>query len=395
MKNYLVILLALCFSCAHHKAKNHPAHHVSSPSKIHEVGLINNPDNLILFNLIREAKKTIDIEIYEMKDDDFQELLLEKLKAGVKVRIVKDPFTVGDTCDELAGNDVLPKSARSQSKCLEEKNYVREFIMHGGRYVYFNKDELCGIPGKNCFQHGKMVIIDQKTVLLSTGNFNSSSLCNMNLRPSACNRDYSYVTSDPSVVELLSSVYDHDFKGHAYNLKSLMEKSEVSRLTISPFSREPLVNFINQSKKKILIQNQYLEEPAWNEALINAAQRGVEVKVMVSDFCHFGEASENKQEKIKDIYSAFERAGIKTKTFTAKIKIRNRRGYLHAKAIVIDDKQAWIGSVNGSSTSTIQNREFGIFFKQSQSVKKLIQIMENDFDHDKALTWKQSLACEK
>lgn len=428
MKNYLLILLALAVSCAHHKpstiSTQHVKHQVShkaapvravasqpseSSSDLEEetilddvkdlfsrkTGFFNNPDKAVVFSLIKDAKKSVDIEIYEMKDEDFKDLLLEKLDQKVKVRIIKDPFTVGDSCDELAPDDVLPANPKSQSSCLEEKKYVQHFIAKGGKYVYFNKKELCGIPGKSCFEHGKMVIVDQKVLMLSTGNFNSSNLCNVAQNPAACNRDFSYVSKDSKVIDLLSDVYNHDFAGVAYDLKGIMDKSKAKNITISPFSRGPIVNFINQAKKKLLIQNQYLEDPAWNEAIVNAAKRGVDVQVMVTDFCNFGEPRDTKKDKITDIYTQFDQAGIKTKIFTANIKIRNRPGYLHAKAFVVDDKMAWVGSVNGSVMSNTQNREYGIFFNRHRSVKKLIKVIEEDMNHPQAVSWQKSLACEK
>lgn len=423
MKTYLVILLALSASCAHHKAEpnhtRHVKHHVAANRVIasaeqsasnseddtlfdnvkellgSKTGFFNNPDKAIVFDLVKDAKKTIDIEIYEMKDLDFRALLFKKLNQGVKIRIIKDPFTVADSCDELAPNNILPENPKYQDACLEEKKFVQDFIAKGGKYVYFNKEELCGIKGKHCFEHGKMVIVDKKLLLLSTGNFNSSSLCNQSQNPTAYNRDFSYVTKDKKVIELLSAVYENDFKGVAYNLKSLMDNSSAKNITISPFSREPIVNFINSAKKTLLIQNQYLEDPGWNEAIVNAAKRGVDVRVMVTDFCNFGEPTDSKKEKIIGIYSAFDEVGIKTKIFTNKILIDNRPGYLHAKAFVVDGKSAWVGSVNGSVMSNTQNREYGIFFNRRNHVKKLIKVIEADMNHPRAINWQRSLDCKK
>lgn len=423
MKTYLLILLILISSCTHHRPKKPTTHYVKSKAALariiasrptvsnedleqesilddvndlfsRKLGLFNNAEKPVVLNLIREAKKTIDIEIYEMKDEDFRDLLLEKLNRGVKVRIIKEPSPVGDSCDEKAADYVLPANPKKHLGCLEEKKYTQEFIARGGKYVYFSK-KLCGTSGKKCFEHGKLIIIDKKTALISTGNFNSSNLCNLAQFPSACNRDYSYVSKDPQQLDLLTKVYDRDFLGVAYDLKSLMNKSKAKNITISPYSRKPIVDFINRARKKILIQNQYLEEPAWNDALIKAAKRGVEIQIMVTDFCNFGLPRKNKKTKIISVYSLFDSVGIKTKTFTSNIKIQNRPGYMHAKAIVVDDKMAWIGSVNGSVLSNNFNREYGIFFDRQRSVRKLIDVMEEDLNHPKAISWKKSLVCHK
>lgn len=357
-----------------------------------KVGLFNNSDKVIAFDLLKVAKKTIDIEIYEMKDPTFRDLLVKALKRGVKVRIVKDSRTVADTCDELS-----EPSEQDKPVCAEEKAYVKTLLGLGAKYVYFNKQKLCAEEGKvGCYQHGKMIITDNKYLLLSSGNFNSSSFCNLSIKPkpSNCNRDYSYVTKNKKVIEFLKSVLEKDISGDRWNMKSDIANGHPA-VTVSPYLRPRLVSLIRSAKKSITVQNQYLEEPEVNQALVDKAQEGVEVKVMVSDFCNFGKPAASKKKKSQEIYSQFDTAGIQTRVFMPSMKINDRAGYLHSKAIVIDKKIAWIGSTNGSVGSMTKNREFGIIFKTKKAVRKLLGIMDNDFSHPKALTWERSLACEK
>jgi hypothetical protein len=88
-----------------------------------KVGIFNNPDYPVAYDLLKGAKKTIDIEIYEMKDPKFRELLVGALKRGVKVRIVKDSNTVADSCDELSEIKDSDKA-----DCVEEKKYIQKII---------------------------------------------------------------------------------------------------------------------------------------------------------------------------------------------------------------------------------------------------------------------------
>ncbi len=357
-----------------------------------KVGLFNNSDKVIAFDLLKVAKKTIDIEIYEMKDPTFRDLLVKALKRGVKVRIVKDSRTVADTCDELSELSELDKPA-----CAEEKAYVKTLLGLGAKYVYFNKEKLCAEEGKiGCYQHGKMIITDDKYLLLSTGNFNSSSFCNLNIKPKPvnCNRDYSYVTKNKKVIQFLKSVLEKDLSGKRWNMKSDIANGHPA-VTVSPYLRPRLVSLIRSAQRSITVQNQYLEEPELNQALVDKAREGVEVKVMISDFCNFGRPTASKKRKSIEIYSQFDMAGIQTRVFMPIMKINDRPGYLHSKAIVIDKKIAWIGSTNGSVGSMTKNREFGIIFKTRRAVKKILDIMDNDFSHPQTLTWERSLACEK
>ena len=116
-----LLLLALLISCANHGSQNvrHPAQvepqsDVSTyDSKLGEwepvqesfwerirsestTGFYDNAKQFAVYDLLNKAKKTIDIEIYEMKDQTFRNLIIEALDRGVKVRIVKDSNTVGN-----------------------------------------------------------------------------------------------------------------------------------------------------------------------------------------------------------------------------------------------------------------------------------------------------------
>jgi phosphatidylserine/phosphatidylglycerophosphate/cardiolipin synthase-like enzyme len=52
---------------------------------------------------------------------------------------------------------------------------------------------------------------------------------------------------------------------------------------------------------------------------------------------------------------------------------------LHGKAILVDDKYLYIGSVNFSSYSFDNNREIGVIISDPQIVLKFKKIFESDF----------------
>ncbi|MBC7397309.1 MAG: hypothetical protein H7333_07685, partial [Bdellovibrionales bacterium] len=273
--------------------------------------------------------------------------------------------------------------------------YIRN---HGGKYVAFNS-ELCGTPGARCFQHGKLIIVDSAKVMMSTGNFNASTLCNKKDNPSTCNRDYSMVTQDPLVVRATQLVFEQDLLGKTYDLRAILTGQLLTRLTVSPLSMNPLLAFIRSAKKSIQIQNQYLKDPDFNGALIDAAKRGVKVFVMVSSICSFGRPQEPRDHskiiKWTDTFQAFDRAGIHSRIFTEKMTLNGMPGYLHAKAILVDGTRAWVGSVNGSTTSLTENREYGLFTEQKQPVDLLVTLLYQDFINRNSESWKESLLCKK
>jgi phosphatidylserine/phosphatidylglycerophosphate/cardiolipin synthase-like enzyme len=53
--------------------------------------------------------------------------------------------------------------------------------------------------------------------------------------------------------------------------------------------------------------------------------------------------------------------------------------YIHAKMVLVDGNQAYIGSENASETSLDKNREMGIIIQDSQIIAQLQTTFNNDW----------------
>ena len=358
-------------------------------------GLYNNEDGSPIFALVDAAKETLDVEIYEMSDADFIAAIRNAItERHVKVRIVKEPEPLGGCAVFNAPSD------KEEKKCAGERSTIEELKTLGLEIVPFNKKELCGKDGdkineRYCFEHGKIVLADKKVAMVSSGNFNSSNLCNIKQNPNKCNRDYSAITYDGDVTQTLGKIFDNDFIGKRYDLKTLLTGPVALKLTVSPYSLEPITKFIDLAEKSIKVQNQYLKELQMNDALIRAAQKpNMRVETLVSSVCSFGWPNDKAKEDTALLYGKFDQAGIISKMFTSQNLVQGRKGYLHAKAIIIDDKFAWMGSVNGSNSALSVNREFGLFFTDEVSVNRLKAVVDADFANNASVTWQESLQCK-
>ncbi len=363
-------------------------------------GLYINSEGAHVTDLIDQAQSTIQMEVYEMDDPKVIASLRNALNRGVSVSIVKEPKPVGAVCKVFETESIERKVEIASAKgsggatCADQKALVAEVIQSGGQYVPFTKPDLCGGNGtKNCLEHGKTLVVDSKEALISSGNFNTTNLCDLEYSPMTCNRDYSYITDDQDVVSTLGAVIEKDVSGNRYDIDSVMTRDSAAKLTVGPNSLEPLVSFIQSAKRSIIIENQYLKDPTLNAALIAAARRGVSVQVVIASACSFGKPKATEARKLSRIFQDFEEARIKLRMFTKNVRVNGRTGYLHAKAIVVDGVRAWMGSVNGSTQATTLNREFGVFFSNSSDVKKLNSQIIADFKADGSESWQDSLQC--
>ncbi len=353
-----------------------------------ELGLFDNSKGSPVLKLINGAKKTLDLEIYEMDDPKVIAAIRAALKRGVHVRIVKEPVPVGASCR------VFEEKKDAGVPCADQQQLVEDVTEAGGEYVPFLKDSLCFDEGRqNCLQHGKLLIADSKYALVSSGNLNTSSLCDLDHGPNACNRDYSFITNNASDIQAFTTIVTRDIAGKYYDVSEVLGEAVQKRISVGPNSLQPLVTLIRSAKRTIQLQNQYLKDPSLNKALVDAARKGVKVEVSLASACSFGKPKPNDVKKLTAIFTEFDNAGIKTSMFTKNIKLNGKNGYLHAKAIIVDGKKAWMGSVNGSTQAATMNREFGVFFETPSEVTELSEIMNQDFYHPKSESWSDSLEC--
>ena len=359
------------------------------------VGVYSNADAAPILPVLKLAKESVDIEIYEMEDPNVLKTLSQHISKKIKVRIVKDDSPVGKSCRTQS-------SKTPSTECKPFFDLVQKIKVdkNGSQFAAFNKDLLCGQTERKgrCYQHGKTIIVDKKIALISTGNFNTSNLCDREAKLSTCNRDYTVVTTNKDIISALSEIFNNDLNARRTDIPAVLKKWNVeNKLTVSPFSYEPLVKFLKSAKSSIQIQNQYLlANSELIEVLHDLAQK-VDVKIQLADICYYGRGKPQQADKrayeLTKVFHHLEDGGAKIRMFSKRRHLNNVKGYLHAKAIVVDGQRAWVGSVNGAYASLQRNREFGLFVDNKKDVSELQQIMAADFDHPSSQTWRDSIHC--
>lgn len=379
---------------------------VKSKDRSRFVGIYSNVSYAPMVDLVDAAKSTIDIEIYEMADPEFRAALRRALKRGVTIQLVKDPTPLNDTCPYFENDPAVKPDQKVAPDCSDQRKLLGEIRDAGGRVVPFVKAELCGQQAEGnegkCFEHGKTILIDRadasgRLALVSTGNFNASNLCTDSANPSTCNRDYTYITRDADVISAIGAIFSKDLEGKRYDLKAMLDDlpGAADKLTVSPYSKAPLLAFIQGAKSSLRIQNQYIYDKDMVAAIKAAAKRGVKIQMMVSSVCAFGPPKGPQKVQNEQLFRDYESAGVQLRMFDSQMKQRGHKGYLHAKVIVRDDDTAWVGSINGSMTAMDRNREYGLFFTHPKRVQFLKDVMDQDFADPNGETWQESMECKK
>jgi cardiolipin synthase len=122
---------------------------------------------------------------------------------------------------------------------------------------------------------------------------------------------------------------------------------------------------LNSANNYVYITTPYLVlDPELEEALINAAKRSVDVRIIVP-------AIPDKKlvfAVTRSNYTSLLKAGVTIYEYTP--------GFIHAKNVVCDDKVATVGSINLDNRSFYHSYENGVFVYNSNTIKDV----KNDFE---------------
>ena len=305
-----------------------------------------------MFAAMRAARDHIHLETYIFEDDDigrqFAALMLERQAAGVEVNLIYD--SVGCLETPAAFFDRL----RAGGIQVLEFNPVNPLARKSKAWRLNNRD------------HRKLLVVDGRVAFIGGINI-SASYSSAPSRRSAAKpgagapgwRDTHLQIEGPVVAEFQKLFLDtwHKQKGpplaDRQHFPPLDKQGDDIVRAIGSASADPysliyltLLSAINSAERRIHLANAYfVPDPQLLQALVDAARRGVEVKLVLPGRTdswatfHAGRSH----------YTALLRAGV---------KIYERRGaVMHSKTASIDGVWSTVGSTNLDWRSFLHNDE--------------------------------------
>lgn len=328
-----------------------------------------------LFEDVRKAKETVHVEYYAfIKSNigqEFLDLLTEKAKEGLEVRILYDPWGSGGTNRRwfndfvAAGGEVLPFITSKNVIYKTRLNYHlhRKLVIIDGTYGWiggFNVgDQYVGESKKFGYWRDSHLRVKGTATMLMQERFF---------------QDWNASVDRHALPLVFESKY---FPTDLFNINSNLP---IQIVTDGPDSRQEVlkdgfIDMIINAKKSVWLQTPYLipDDPMFT-ALTIAARSGVEVRIMVPcmpDHPFIFRATQY----YSNLLTQF---GIKIYTY--------EKGFLHAKTSIIDDKICSIGSMNHDFRSYSLNFEANAFIYDSKIAHNVRRSFENDMKDSTLLT---------
>ena len=306
-----------------------------------------------MFEAIKNAKEHIHIEFFIFEDDkisnQLRELLISKAKEGVRVRMIYDflgswllskRYLYSLQKAGVFARPFLPFKLRLGRSKINLRNHRKLLIVDGmvgftgglnvaDRYFFGN---ILGKWRDTFVRFEGSVVHGLQQVFLNDWYFVERKLIN----------DSRYFPEprkfDDNLVQIVSSGPDTDWEAIMQGIASA----------------------VMSSKKYIFIQTPYFVPP---EAILNAIQiaalSGVDVRLMVPVKSDSRLSDNCTSSYLNEILEA----GVRV--------YRYRKGFLHSKAIVIDDFISIVGSANMDERSFNSNFEVNAFIYDSDTALQL------------------------
>ena len=309
------------------------------------------PDNSynILVDVIRSANYTIFIEMYSMSHPFLAKELNDAIDRGVRVIVIFEHY----------------HASSFENMYTEWAAY--NLTVAGASVYWANNEEFY-------FAHSKFMVVDNTTVVVESANWAKTGVP---VNPSYGNREWGIVIrnenltqeflevflndltiADPYILGeepewhpslfVSSGSYPHPFEDPLYFSGNI----SVEAMFAPDNAEEAILKLLNSANESIYVQQNYIylywgdEINPFVEALVSAAARGVEVKVIIDV------GSMSKSEDAAEYLLA---NGVDVRWSNDTYFVTT-----HNKGIIVDGKIVLISSINWSETSVRRNREAGI-----------------------------------
>jgi len=368
------------------------------------------PDNNLnlLLSVLNSARQELIINIYQFESPEIATAVIDRINAGVNVELLVEAEPFGQMSAQ--GKETLTIVSRAMRAKGNPRNHL--FVM--------KKPASENARRRFRWNHAKYIIADQHLSLISSENFSRNG---HPISGQVGNRGWDITMNDAKVAADLRTIFDADSDRKFGDVVELSGKEPAAEtplsspspsrarkvaaipigrgdaknaeLILSPRSLDGIVQLIRSARKNLEMEEMSLpakwrsphiaENPIVTE-LIRAAQRGVEVRVLLNDDKVWSQpdpspirlgrtetppaaapkkGNEATVELLRTVATS-ERLPLSAKIIDVQAA---EITYIHNKGILVDGQLALVGSINGTQNSVVNNREVAILLESPDAAE--------------------------
>lgn len=314
-----------------------------------------------MFKEMKEAKSSIHVLFYIVQDDHFalrfMELLKDKAKEGVEVRLLMDQI----------GSHNVPKS---KVRMLRDAGVEVAFCQKVSLpFLFFSSQQR---------NHRKITVIDGVIGYLGGYNVGKEYIDENDIPELSPWRDYHLRLEGEGVHDLQTEFCIDWFRGTKKDLKDerkYFPPAEIGSITHQIFPTEGVniedffSKFINEAKEEVIIGTPYfIPTPILMEALSDALERGVTVRIIIPNNADHMLVKEAAFPYFRTLLAK----GAKVYQFM--------NGFYHAKVMIVDDHFCDLGTANFDKRSFFINLEINNLIYDKEFIHTLKKEMAKDME---------------
>jgi cardiolipin synthase len=277
-----------------------------------------------VLDAIVSASTSLEMKMYLLSDRQIIDALKAAQARGVKVRVLleENPYGGG------SGNKSVYNELQAAGVAVQWTNPVFRLT------------------------HEKSLVVDDGAALIMT--------CNMTHSAFISNREYGIITHQPAEVKEVLDGFNADWDRRLFtpNPNSALVWSNVN-------SRLKVLAFIDSAQQTLVLEQEEMQDAEVQQHLINAARRGVKVRVLVAA-PQSGQTDPNRPGELQ-----ISAGGVAVRIISTP--------YMHAKVYLADGNRALTGSMNVSTSSLDNNRELGIIVSDPEIASRIVGTFEKDW----------------
>jgi phosphatidylserine/phosphatidylglycerophosphate/cardiolipin synthase-like enzyme len=274
-------------------------------------------------SVLAEAQSSIRVMVYLMGYGGILDLLKDKARAGVRVRVILD------------------------RKRIDTNQKYFDDLTAAGAEVHWSDPSFT-------YMHAKIILVDDRVAVVATGNFSKTYSIELE-------RNFVAQVRDPADISSLSSLFDSDWEGRAPNLSC-------TRLLVSPVnSRARLLGLIESATTTLDVESMQFADTEVRARVAARKAAGVRVRAILAEPSWISANA--------DAAAFLRQQGIEVRTIP----------HCHVKAIIADGVRAYLGSENLSYTSLTRNREVGLVVTETDAVRVMTTTFVHDWEVGSAL----------
>jgi cardiolipin synthase A/B len=336
----------------------------------------------VLGDLVASASASVRLNAYELTDPTLADALVAARDRGVTVTVLAQGGPVGGVpSGEWA---VL-------GRLLEAGAEVRFMATDEDAHARYRHD------------HAKYMVVDDRWTLVTTENWKPAAFPPTGRQG---NRGWGVVLDDPRVAAYFAGVFETDLGGRDIHpattvkpgaVETPSDRSYAPRFTPAPFSDATVTTvlapdtageveaLVRSATTSVRIEQAYITNESgirlqrYLAAAVDAARRGVEVRVLLDSAWFNTEGEADNDEQVRLINRIADAEGLPLEARLIDLGAHDLVK-VHTKGVVVDDRRVLVSSINWNEASPSFNREAGVIVDDPGTAAYFAAAFDADWD---------------